>query len=29
MDWRSLRMVFMQQDGIWYLVALVHGEWTI
>ncbi len=29
MDWRSLRMVFMQVNGDWYLVALVHGEWTI
>lgn len=29
MDWRSLRMVFIQENGIWYLVALVHGEWTI
>jgi hypothetical protein len=29
MDWRSLRMVFIQKDGNWYLVALVHGEWTI
>ena len=29
MDWRSLRMVFVQENGTWYLVALVHGEWTI
>ena len=29
MDWRSLRMVFIQENGVWYLVALVHGEWTI
>lgn len=29
MDWRSLRMVFIEENGIWYLVALVHGEWTI
>jgi len=29
MDWRSLRLVFVNQDGQWYLTALVHGEWTI
>lgn len=29
MDWRSLRLVFVNQDGRWYLTALVHGEWTI
>ena len=29
MDWRSLRMVFIQEGGEWFLVALVHGEWTI
>jgi hypothetical protein len=29
MDWRSLKLVFIQEEGIWYLVAIVHGEWTI
>jgi hypothetical protein len=29
LDWRSLRLVFINQDGIWYLTAIVHGEWTI
>ena len=29
MDWRSLRLVFAQEKGGWFLVALVHGEWTI
>ncbi len=29
MDWRSLRLVFVNQDGVWYLTALIHGEWTI
>ena len=29
MDWRSLHMVFIEDSGEWYLVALVHGEWTI
>jgi hypothetical protein len=28
MDWRSLRLVFEQQDGTWYLVGIVHDEWT-
>ncbi len=29
MDWRSLRLVFEQMDGAWYLVGIVHDEWTI
>ncbi len=29
MDWQSLRLVFLQEDGIWYLVGIVHDEWTI
>ena len=29
MDWRSLKLVFEQDNGKWYLVAIVHGEWTI
>jgi len=29
MDWRSLRLVFVNLDGQYYLAALVHGEWTI
>jgi len=29
MDWRSLRLVFEQADGSWYLVGIVHDEWTI
>ena len=29
LDWRSLKLVFVNQDGAWYLTALVHGEWTI
>ena len=29
MDWRSLRLVFEQQNDTWYLVGIVHGEWTI
>ena len=29
MDWRSLRLVFEEDGGTWYLVGVVHGEWTI
>lgn len=28
-DWRSLRLVFQQDGGLWYLVGMVHGQWTI
>lgn len=28
-DWRSLKLVFEQEDGTWYLVGIIHGEWTI
>ncbi len=29
MDWQSLRLVFVEEDGIWFLVAIVHDQWTI
>jgi hypothetical protein len=29
MDWRSLRLVFVEEGESWYLVAIIHGEWTI
>jgi hypothetical protein len=29
MDWESLRLVFVQEDGTWWLVGIVHDEWTI
>jgi len=29
MDWRSLRLVFEKKDDIWYLVGIIHDEWTI
>ena len=29
MDWKSLRLVFEQQDQTWYLVGILHNEWTI
>lgn len=29
MDWRSLRLVFEEVNGSWYLVGIVHNQWTI
>lgn len=29
MDWRSLRLVYRQKDGKYYLVGVVHDQWTI
>ncbi len=29
LDWRSLRLVFMQEGDEWFLVGIVHDEWTI
>lgn len=29
MDWRSLRLVFKQKDDKFYLVGVVHDEWSI
>ena len=29
MDWASLRMVFEKHGGRWYLVGIIHNEWTI
>lgn len=29
MDWRSLRLVFEKQGEAWYLVGIVHDQWTI
>ncbi len=29
LDWRSLRLVLEEQGGSWYLVGIVHAEWTI
>ena len=28
MDWRSLRLVFKLKDGKYYLVGVIHDEWT-
>lgn len=29
MDWQSLTLVFHQVGGSWYLIGIVHGQWTI
>jgi hypothetical protein len=29
MDWRSLRLVFMDYNNTWYLVGFIHDQWTI
>ncbi|HHV97046.1 MAG TPA: hypothetical protein GXX37_11340 [Clostridiaceae bacterium] len=29
MDWRSLRLAFEKKGDIWYLVAIIHDQWTI
>jgi hypothetical protein len=29
LDWRSLRLVLQMHQGAWYLVGVVHDEWTI
>lgn len=29
MDWVSLRLVFVEEDGVWYLVGMVNDRWTI
>jgi hypothetical protein len=29
LDWRSLRLALEQVGDTWYLVAVVHDEWTI
>lgn len=28
MDWRSLRLVFQEEGSEWYLVGIIHDEWT-
>lgn len=28
-DWKSLKLVFEEENGTWYLVGVVHGQWTI
>ena len=29
MDWKSLRLVFEQHEGTWYLSGIIHNQWTI
>lgn len=29
MDWESLRLVFRQHNGKYYLVGVIHDQWTI
>ena len=29
MDWRSMRLVFQEYEGKWYLAGIVHDQWTI
>lgn len=29
MDWRSLKLVFDEKGGKWYLIGVVHDQWTI
>lgn len=29
MDWASLRLVFAEHRGAWYLVGIIHDQWTI
>lgn len=28
MDWRSMRLVLEQKNGAWYLIGVIHDEWT-
>jgi len=28
-DWSSLRLVFEEDNGTWYLVGIIHDQWTI
>lgn len=29
MDWRSLRLVFEKSGDTWYLIGIIHDQWTI
>lgn len=28
-DWESLRLAFEEKEGVWYLVGIIHDQWTI
>ena len=27
--WESLRLIFEEYNSAWYLVGVIHGQWTI
>ena len=29
LDWQSLRLVFQEKEGTWYLVGIIHNQYTI
>lgn len=29
LDWASLRLVFEEYEGEWYLVGIIHSQWTV
>ena len=29
LDWQSLRLAFEEHQGTWYLVGVIHNQWTI
>ena len=29
LDWESLKLVFEEENGEWYLVSIIHDQWTI
>lgn len=29
MDWSSLRLVFVKENNVWYIVGIIHDQWTI
>lgn len=29
LDWVSLRLVFIEENGSWFLIGIVHDQWTI
>jgi hypothetical protein len=29
MDWQSLRLVMVSEGGTWYIIGIIHDEWTI
>jgi len=29
LDWKSLSLAFERYENEWYLVGIIHGQWTI